>query len=367
MNFLQYVQGPSAVGLDDVSRGMVTVHAARFLQINDRLSTVLMASNEQETIMRDPALNIFKAFGDLKHISVVPHLLVSRMTDFPKDLAQLAYANHSELVVIPFQPAKVIKEVSEPTSVSAWLNASEGPRPKVAEDTIVSNLNIFADQLIRKCRVKVAILVDAGLEKQSLKTVSILIPFFGGIDDRESLLLALRIGALRNVTIHVLHITIIDSQTKKPVNAGNMDLEDSKMIEYIQSLQKNGNERCIVTFEKAETSTPYDLVLSHLEKTDYSLVIVGHFGPFWTTTMTEEENDEAGVEEQNNGTVWSLSKIQATISSLSSNTEKEFTLKSKSSNSSLLEKVLGPTGFQIYERNPSTASLLVLRKFRVPE
>lgn len=360
MNFLQYIQGPTVVGLEDITRGAVMVHAARFLQINDRLSTVLMASHEQETIMRDPALNIFKAFGDLKHISVIPHLLVSRMADFPMDLAQLAYANHSELVVIPFQPAKIIKLESEPTSVSAWLNLSEGQRPKVAEDIIVSNLQLIADQLIRKCRVKVAILVDPGVQKQSLKPGNILIPFFGGMDDRESILLALRLGALRKVSIHVLHITIVDAQTKAPLNTADMDLEDSKMIEYIQSQTINGG---VVTYEKANCSNPYDLIVSHLEKTDYSLVIVGHFGPYWSVMMSEEK-EESGIEEENDGTVWSLSKIQATISSISSHVDN--TLKVvKESNESLLGKILGPTGFEIYNRNPRSASLLVLRKFRI--
>ena len=342
MNFLQHIQGS-----DKLSRGTVMVHAARFLQFDDRLSTVFMASNEQETITRDPALNIFKAFGDLKHITVVPHLLVARINDFPKDLAQLAYANHSELVVIPFQPFKIMKQEAEPTSISAWLNVSEGPRQNMDREKIVAHLDIIADQLIRKCRVKVAILVDAGVQKRPLTTVSILIPFFGGQDDRESVLLALRIGALRKVTIHILHITILDS-TRKP----NGNIQDLEMIKYIQSLENNGNQQCIVTYEKVESSTLTDPIFSHLEKNDYSLVIVGHFGPYWTLYEEENQDEES--------TVWSLSKIQSTINSLSSNNE-------LSHNPTLLESVLGPIGLEIYHRNPSSASLLVLRKSRAPE
>ena len=83
-------------------------------------------------------------------------------------MAQLAYANQSELVVIPLQPATVISKEPEPTSVSAWLSLGESSRPKIVEDSIVSHLNMITDQLIRKCRVKVAVLVDPGVQKQSL-------------------------------------------------------------------------------------------------------------------------------------------------------------------------------------------------------
>ena len=359
MNYLQLIHGTDeSENVNETSRKSITVHAARFLQINDRLSTVLLASNEEETLQRDPALNICKAFGDVKRISVVPHLLIARISDFPQDLAHLAYKNQSELVVIPFQGNTLKKQEMQQTSISTWLH-SDTYRPRIPEDTIVSHINYITDQLIRKCRVKVAVFVDLTGACSTPRSIKILVPFFGGPDDIESILIALRIGKFRNASVHILHIVSSEHAIYK---------DDAKMLEYVQRLENDDKVQSRVIYEKlvcGESGSPLKHILMKLEKDDYSLVIVGHFGPYWNAIMQDQEE----IEDQNGGTVWSFSRIQDTVNSISSISGERgkdmLRTSSRSASVVTIENVLGVTGAEIYNNYHGSASLLVMRKFRI--
>lgn len=421
MSLLQCLHGPDDA--EDTKKGTLTIHGARFLAMNDRMSTVLMATNESDTIQRDPALNIFKTFGNLKRIALVPHLLVTSISDFPKDLAQLAYESKASMLLVPFLESssspKTLRRPVEKGVMSLWAtsNAEEADQspssgthimtptasgssnsdiaPTYQEEQIRSRMADIIDQLLRKCRVKVGVLVDRGLNDQLLegqrgektegKKVSILVPFFGGPDDAAAVLFALRLRTHPWVQIHIFHVSVTDvsDEFSRP---SVPDAADQRVLDLVKSLSEGPAAPGLgsIEYTTRESSEPLSVVLEELLARRYSLLVGGHMGPRWATLM-QQLAGEAANEEMNNDTVWSLLKQDVTATSLRSmirgfgngsnngaaSTGGELPplplVSTSVTANTHLERILGPIGCGVYREGPTHTSLLMIRKLRVDQ
>jgi hypothetical protein len=424
MSLLQCLHGPDDAE-DSKKRGTMTIHGARFLALNDRMSTVLMATNESDTIQRDPALNIFKTFGNLKRIALVPHLLITSISEFPKDLAHLAYESKASMILVPFvepsSSAKTLKRPAEKGVMSLWATSNAGeadqspssgthimvptpsgsstsiPAPTHQEEQIRSRMADIIDQLLRKCRVKVGVLVDRGLNDQLLegqrggektndKKVSILVPFFGGPDDAAAVLFALRLRTHPRVQVHILHVSVTDvsDEFSRP---SAPDAADQRVLDLIKSLSEGPVAPGLgsIEYTMRESSEPLSVILEELLARHYSLLVGGHMGPRWATLM-QQLAGEAANEELNNDTVWSVLKQDATVTSLRSmlrgsgnasgsgaatGTAGELPslplVSTSTTANTHLERILGPIGCGVYREGPSHTSLLMIRKLRVDQ
>ncbi|KAJ3190979.1 K(+)/H(+) antiporter [Irineochytrium annulatum] len=264
------------------------IHAVRLRPLTDRMSAMLLASSD----IADPSLVAFRTFGLLRGVGVTTHMVMAEVKDYARDVAKLAYKNDCDTIVLPWR-SKKRDEDGNPTAgglsapalpstpsaqkdyFSHWFgsaaaSASAAASPVGDRDSHVlpspimppatplplekqqSYLNErssdvwmgdLASQLLRKARVKVAILVDRSRDeladldeieteaalsgKDGLsarvgkmrrpsqvkgemtgppKRTSILVPFFGGPDDRAALQMAMRLASSSDAVISILHV-----------------------------------------------------------------------------------------------------------------------------------------------------------------
>ena len=380
-NLVQYFNHPDA---DNSKIGAITIHAARFMQVNERFSTLFLASNENETIQRDPALNIFKSFGKFRRITVVPHICMTTSQEFAKDISHLAYEQKSDMVILPFyqkpqslsqRPSTVSDKNHGNNNISSWFHPDKHEKTEStsSSDDIKSRITDIADQLLRKCKTKVGILVERENQKSFNDTAQILVPFFGGPDDREALLFALRLCVQKAAHIHVLHVWASDGSSQiKDIDDLDIHEQDKSLIKYVKNSISNPDPDCQfhLKYTFIESLNPSGTVLEELKRHSYSLIVLGFFGPHWNLIMQDdeplkepEEHSQTEQTEQNSNTVWSLFKHQATQSSIGS--DKDPGLFSSSSKSSKYVKTMGPLGAIIYTEDPNETSMLIIRKLRM--
>ncbi|KAJ3213756.1 K(+)/H(+) antiporter [Dinochytrium kinnereticum] len=262
---------------------------------------------------KDPSLTVLRTFGLLCGIEVTPHVLFSHSRDYAKEVARVADETDCDTIVVPWRLFKTAAVTSDRHHVGHFASTlsedtmthigASSPHPKSGDlkmlfgvahserasvastpfpmgASIASNgeerglrggesehhglgsdaaapvyeferwIGEFASHLLRKARVKVAVLVDrsseanigggcdlndrevvdiassATQEEQELppstssthftppptkqtqpkKLTSIVVPFFGGPDDRAALQLAIRCSSSPDAVVSVIHI-----------------------------------------------------------------------------------------------------------------------------------------------------------------
>ncbi|KAJ3329142.1 K(+)/H(+) antiporter [Blyttiomyces sp. JEL0837] len=255
MTIIHHLSG-SAGRLSPITGGpWVSLHAARFRRLTDRLSALIMAASQVE---RDPALSSLQMFGRLRGLPVVAHTVLAEAKNYAKEVYKLAVDTQSDVIVVPWKHVHFggVSKTSDgqlrdsglldvgnsaASSLSAIFAATTEvpPSPKITSSNRVSDLALnqgpeeisaaaaqreresaaaaaaaretlvaeMTTQLLKKTAAQVAVLVDrSDLNVNMPPNTAILVPFFGGPDDRAALLMALRLATLPNAVVTILHI-----------------------------------------------------------------------------------------------------------------------------------------------------------------
>lgn len=230
MNLVKMMKMPVAPAAleGNVGKGrkdaLATIHAVRTIEITDRTSTLIKAANHLESLKNDPVLQVFKTFGQYaaselrnytlpsKHFTlrphrindvvVRPHISFTTADEIPADICEVAESNHLNTVVIPWQ---------HPKDAAAVLTYSQNHKVQTA----------IVRGVLAKFDKTVAVVVDRGQtsdraqqEDTGVTTPlspaihNILVPFYGGPDDREALMFALNMRFQDNVRIVVLRVKL---------------------------------------------------------------------------------------------------------------------------------------------------------------
>ncbi|KAJ3414476.1 K(+)/H(+) antiporter [Chytridiales sp. JEL 0842] len=239
LNVLAYLPGmqsvPTMMAFTDLLHHSHTtplsVTALRLVRLSDRPSTIMIANESESALKQDAAMSIFKTFGNLSRIRTEGVLSTSVIEEFPDQIvasaSQLAETTEGKtMIVLP------------------WQDLHHNRHQQDSADAEESLRNLLTADVMRLCplHISVAVLIDRGFGSANLRhpvgetgefvsnseggvseaTTSatanaitahidsniqrVCVPFFGGADDREALLLALRLSKAPNVQVTVLRI-----------------------------------------------------------------------------------------------------------------------------------------------------------------
>ncbi|KAJ3042898.1 K(+)/H(+) antiporter [Rhizophlyctis rosea] len=258
VEFLSPSSSSSTTTTTSSTTGKTIIHAVRLLPLTDRMSHLLLAVNQGETIQRDPALNVFKTFGNLRDVAIHPHVILSEGKDFAREVGQFVGSEGGDMVVIPWHHAS--KTVSTVGGVEAtkgsggggnlwtqWFGAAAGGGGQGGGDEGEGDSTPVGDiayLLMKKCRSKVGVLVDRGYEGASVgeggekAKMHVLVPFFGGPDDREAVLVGLR---MKGVVVSVVVFRSFVGGVEKDGGEGEgeerelvpLDPDDETLLEFV--------------------------------------------------------------------------------------------------------------------------------------
>lgn len=194
----------------------VSIEALRLIELTQRTSDVMRGTNADELAHRDSVLGVFRTFSALNKIPVTSALSIVPYDEFSGVVASHARSGDSDLVIIP------------------WIfgNHTEDVTPHVPGNTLTHNpfetlfgkshgmdkasaaiYSQFIRSTFAQSPTDVALFVEAGglnVDGQSIYGQHVLLPYFGGPDDRLALAFVVQLCMHPGVTATVIKVTKTD-------------------------------------------------------------------------------------------------------------------------------------------------------------
>ncbi|EJC98913.1 uncharacterized protein FOMMEDRAFT_113492 [Fomitiporia mediterranea MF3/22] len=214
------------------AKSNVVIDALRLIELSDRTSAVMKSTSMAEHLIHtDPLLNVFKTFGELNDLSISSSISVVTFSDLASRVADRARDLGSQLVLVPWLPPSAPMATSPteapPTPaapVTPFLNPFDMLfRTQTSEKSASVVHSHFIRAVFAQCQTDVALYVDRTMPSSSdyfgvTPTTDvhsnrfgskhhILLPFFGGPDDRLALEFVVQLCANRKISATVVRMT----------------------------------------------------------------------------------------------------------------------------------------------------------------
>ncbi|KAG6376893.1 Sodium/hydrogen exchanger family-domain-containing protein [Boletus reticuloceps] len=185
-----------------------SVNALRLLEFSERASSMMKVTMTEKLLSTDPLMGVFKMFGEQSHMSISASLSVVSHNEWAYAVADHAERHGSQLILIPWIP---------PTLSSTADSSEPGAKPELnpfdtffglsSKDNSRSTLySHFVRGVFRHSKTDVALFVDmvdnAGTNGQQ----HVVLPFFGGPDDRLALELVVQLCNNPRVSATVIRV-----------------------------------------------------------------------------------------------------------------------------------------------------------------
>ncbi|KAI9306473.1 Sodium/hydrogen exchanger family-domain-containing protein [Cunninghamella echinulata] len=211
---------------DDIIKSSPHIHAIRLLELTQRPSDVMKIQDIQETLRIDPVLSVIRTFGSLIGIRLSTHLDFAAPLDFVERIGNHYSMVGANMILLPWKSKQSINNnISTPREQEINpFDHSFLPSPSTTSSPTTPMTRIngmyqlsdaeFAKQAFTLNNCTIGLFLDRGfgnindgdhVQLQKVSTFQIIVPFFGGKDDRAALLFALRLQMYRHADVLILH------------------------------------------------------------------------------------------------------------------------------------------------------------------
>ena len=221
----------------------VSVDALRLIELTERTSMLMKSAVSDEIIRTDSLLTVYRTFGDLHDLHVSSSLSIVSQDGFAMSVAEHARHHHSDMIVLSWvAPGAPGEGPSNPSghasNVAPTPATSGGHNPFDAlfrTDPVPTDPSILNTEFVRRVfgesKTDVALYVDRSyLRSQGLVGVGVgvkqhvLLPFFGGPDDRLALSFVVQLCTHPGITATVIRIAKtegdnVETQIQRPTEA----------------------------------------------------------------------------------------------------------------------------------------------------
>ncbi len=227
--------------LDDQYKRPLEVHGLRMLELTERQSSVMKESDLDDYSIRDPVLKAFHTFGQLSNVAVSGEVQIVPEVSYAEILNRTATDQGSDMVLLPWSETGRLSEAGDPLLLDPAQNTfSSGPHNQFVTTFLSNaacNVAVFVNNGFGQVRAKKALRrVPTTLSLRSTtgpvvppiidRSHHILLPFFGGPDDRVALRFVLRLARNSNVTATIINVNTrgsakaLESQTGERATEG---------------------------------------------------------------------------------------------------------------------------------------------------
>ncbi|KAF4121389.1 Kef-type K+ transport system, membrane component KefB [Geosmithia morbida] len=244
----------------------VRAHGLRLLQLGDRDSSVMTVSEVEQYTKNDPIVNMWRMVGQILKVSVSGEVATMLESRFSEALLTKSSDISSDLLLLPW-------------SGTGHLGDSQAP---FSDDKIVSSYISFTNSVLSSTEQNIAILLPQSRETQDTsrtadrlklhraysfsdihhdvnplpvkdKARRIVVPFFGGSDDRLALMLALQFCEREEVSARILHImadnAISATEEREYLNSviGSLSPDVASRVEFIFAPSNDAGEELVTS------------------------------------------------------------------------------------------------------------------------
>ncbi|KAG9315988.1 Sodium/hydrogen exchanger family-domain-containing protein [Chiua virens] len=194
-----------------------TLSALRLIELSERTSTQMKSAMTETLTRTDPLLGVFKMFGEQSDIPVSTSLSVASHEEWAHTVAEFAERHASQLLLLPWIPPSLgPSDASEAGSRSESTPFDAFFRLSVKDNSAPTLHSQFVRGVFRHSKTDVALFVDMGDNAGTNGQQHILLPFFGGPDDRLALEFVVQLCANPRISATVIRV---GKRSKQPVVA----------------------------------------------------------------------------------------------------------------------------------------------------
>lgn len=200
-----------------------TVQALRLIELSERTSAVMKSSIVDSLIYTDPLLNLFKTFCDMSDIPVSPSLSVVSFDNLATTVIDHARENLSHIVLVPWLPSHVLNTHRPDYAHGAHLASHDQVEEAKSAKSTDTHLNPgivtkpssgphsqFVRSIFTQSSVNAALFMALDGEHTKFGHYThrrVVLPFFGGPDDRLALRMVVQMCGSPDTTAIVLRVT----------------------------------------------------------------------------------------------------------------------------------------------------------------
>lgn len=267
---------PSIINLLEASRGSekregLSVYALHLMELSERSSAIIMVHkarknglpfwNKSQQSDANHVVVAFEAFRQLSHVSIRSMKAISSMPGMHDDICNTAESNRAALIILPFHKHQRVDGSLETTR---------------------SDFRLVNRKVLEHARCSVGILVDRGLGGTTQVAASnvsyfIMVPFFGGCDDREALAYGVRMAEHPGIRLTVIRF-IVEPESMGEIVRVNIEAASPKLRssdeEFLAEFKQNMAKDDSIKYEEKLVRNAADTiaVLSELKRCNLFLV-----------------------------------------------------------------------------------------------
>ncbi|KAJ2933926.1 hypothetical protein H1R20_g3174, partial [Candolleomyces eurysporus] len=188
----------------------VSIDALRLIELTNRTSAVIKSQEADALVYNDPIISTYSTFASLNNVSISASLSVVNYDEFPESIAEHAANSESQMVILPW--ARGTTSILDAETGDAQLRQSRNPfdRKTTTQDQTGSAVySEFVRAVFLRSPRDVAVFVDRGASIGSAAAGArqhLVLPFFGGPDDRLALTFLVQLCARTSVKATVVRI-----------------------------------------------------------------------------------------------------------------------------------------------------------------
>jgi len=202
----------------------VSIDALRLIELSDRVSAVMKGSATDTLVRTDPALEIYQTFGDINGVDITTSLAIVPFDDLAVSVVDHARNHISHLVLLPWlPPTHDLDHPTDPTLDShppspVHHHSNANPFDALFGDTYsgTTPTSVVHSQFVRevfsRCPdIDVALYIDPvarspGDAFRKSTAYHLVLPFFGGPDDRMTLEWIVQLCSSARVSATVIRV-----------------------------------------------------------------------------------------------------------------------------------------------------------------
>ncbi|KAL4942303.1 hypothetical protein BDV06DRAFT_165629 [Aspergillus oleicola] len=198
------------------------VHGIRLMELTDRDSSVMKVSDIEEHSLWDPIINTFRAFGQWHNISIMAGISVVPEHSFADTVLGMSREGNTDLLLVPWSETGSLSEHQGGLGMDEGNRFANGPYTGFVANILTEsscNVGVLIERSMYTRNSKARPTIQRTVSARSMTSAvwnspaaarshHIVLPFFGGDDDRYALNFVLQLAQNDQVTATIIHIDL---------------------------------------------------------------------------------------------------------------------------------------------------------------
>ena len=281
---------------DSLAVKPIQIHGLHLMELTDRASSVMRVAEIDEYSLRDPVVNTFRTFGQLRNLPVSGQVMVVPEASYATTLVDKASDVSADMMLIPWTLSGTMSEYEIEDSTNRFANGAFSHFVLSSLSRAPCNTTIFVDNgFSHKKKEKtskalsrtISPISTRDMQHFSTATVNkgyhICLPYIGSDDDKAAIRLVLQLARDPSVTATIVQFELpegtafddqehlssaaTDASTKNKVHTTAYNVSSDRYSGFFSAIRDSLPPALAsrVIFETILSSSPYQTIMKKIK------------------------------------------------------------------------------------------------------